>query len=83
MSLMAAMSAYQMANGSGGEGGGGGPISSASSSAEMGDDYSRKMFQGITFGRTDPVTGNQTTNDTLRLGLLVLGSLAAIKLLKG
>lgn len=76
------MAAASMAGGKGGGGmpGGMGPIDMAAKSG-LGDDLSKKTFQGITFGATGSATDK--TADTIQMGLLILGAVAAFKVFKG
>lgn len=51
---------------------------SAGSSADMGDDYSRKTFGGITFNK-----GGNDTNDTVKWVALVVGAVLVAKIIRG
>lgn len=77
MSFMAALTAAKM----GGGGGGGGPMSSATSSADMGDDYSRKVFQGVTFNKPKASSGG--ADDTIKWVVIGIAVIAAAKIFKG
>lgn len=59
-------------------GGGAGSSLSSSSSADMGDDFSKKVFGSLTVGAAKSGPG-----ETVKWGIVVLGAVLVAKVLKG